>query len=356
MVLCHFSGLLFPGAPSWFTKETAGLANFVGFFFVLSGFILAYTYQAKFQDGKTTVREFLGARFARIYPACIFALAVALPSFLFINVRLHVNSLELGLYCLASMVLVKSWIPFYQWPGISPWNGPMWSIETEFFFYLCFPFLIKPLGRLSSRGNLNLFVACALTLTLLGLAYDFRPGHTANEPFTGAFELIHSSPYVCILEFIMGIVLFNWSTNLSATTIELLRSKAPAAGVVLVIAYLAGNLWLPEISVFHGIPSVIFSLAILFSFVSESKAKGLSHPVMVYLGEISYSLYLLHIPVRLCFDLLSKIIHPLQKLQVSLSPVYALTMIFVSGGLAAFCYRFVEDPYRRKLRAYFARM
>lgn len=206
VILCHFSDLLFPGQSESFLKIWKGMANFVGFFFILSGFILAYNYQARFLKGKTTVKDFLAARFARIYPALIFSLTIAFPTYLFLNIRTHTPPLELGLYSLGTLLMIKTWLPFLAWENVSPWNGPTWSIETEFFFYLCFPFLIKPLSKLKLKANLFTWVSLVTVMTAACFGYDFWAGNGGKEPFHGAFELIHSSPYFCVLEFILGIV------------------------------------------------------------------------------------------------------------------------------------------------------
>ena len=80
VVLFHMRVIgILPGGPWWFHNFAS--IGFVGvnFFFVLSGFILVYTY-----DGPDlNVRKFWWARFARIYPAYILSLVVAAPFFFF---------------------------------------------------------------------------------------------------------------------------------------------------------------------------------------------------------------------------------------------------------------------------------
>ena len=112
----------------------------VGFFFVLSGFILSYQYFDRVQAGQFSAREFLIARFARIYP-------VHLLNFLVVAGLLAVKTwpwegalppggslvtlVDVG----ATIALVHSWVPSFA----LTFNFPSWSISTEFFFYLCFP-------------------------------------------------------------------------------------------------------------------------------------------------------------------------------------------------------------------------
>ena len=351
VVLCHFSDLLFPHFPEIFLKVTKGMANFVGFFFILSGFILAYNYQTKFLSGKTTIREFLVARFARIYPACFFSLAIALPAFLYVNVRTHAPITSVASYALASLLLIKTWLPFVSWDGVTAWNGPMWSIETEFFFYLCFPFLIRPLSKLNLFRSWVAWGSLAVVMTALSLAYDTALTRDGGEAFKGAFELFHSSPYFCVLEFAFGIVTYNIASQMAPAQIESIKRQMVWAFPMLVVSYIALNVSMPTMSVFHGLPAIVFSLIILGSYTEAGILKALGSATFVYLGEVSYSLYLLHIPVREIFQLSERVIKPLATLEHAAPPVFAALIISASLGLAAACYKYVEAPMRKKIRA-----
>ncbi len=349
VVLCHFSEFLFPNQSPIFLSLWKGMANFVGFFFILSGFILAYNYQAKMVAGTTTVRSFLVARFARIYPALIFSLLVALPAFLYLNLKLHTPAQSLLTYSLSSVLLIKTWLPFASWSGISAWNAPTWSIETEFFFYLCFPFLLRPFSKLSIRSIISLWIA--LVGLMIGAAASFdvfspRPG---IEPFFGAFEFLHSSPYFCVLEFALGILTFNLARNLPQQTLSYLRNNSRWIFALLVGSYLGLNLTLPIMSRYHGIPAIVFSSVILLSYTSPVSLKFLQSPKFLYLGETSYSLYLLHSPVLGLFLLGAKTVGPLAYLKQELPPIFAISAIATSFGLAAFCHKFVEVPWRTRI-------
>lgn len=350
VVLCHFNHLLFPGQSETASQIWKGMANFVGFFFVLSGFILAYNYQSKFVSGEVTSRTFLVARFARIYPALVFSLLIALPAFLFVNHQLNTSIPLLGGYSLGSILLIKTWLPFVNWGDISPWNGPIWSIETEFFFYLCFPFLIRPLSRLKLSSNFWVWTALAIGMVIVFGLYDRAAAPTGQQPFFGAFELFHSSPYLCIFEFIFGIVTYNIARELPEKTLQTLKNNTVWIFPLLAISYGALNVVLPTMSRFHGLPAIIFSLVILLSYTSPRSLRLLQTPTFLYLGEISYSLYLLHIPTFTIYSYLCKLIKPLNTIQQNFPPIYALLVIGTTLALAAFCMRVVEIPWRKKLR------
>jgi peptidoglycan/LPS O-acetylase OafA/YrhL len=114
----------------------------VSFFFVLSGFILAYVYWDDFQGGVTrpAYRRYAVARFARIYPAYVLGLLLITFLYDFINwkmargVRLSaepVTSWLMNLFALQTFSL--------SYATQQVWNGPAWSISTEFGFYILCP-------------------------------------------------------------------------------------------------------------------------------------------------------------------------------------------------------------------------
>ena len=107
-------------------------------------------------------------------------------------------------------------------------------------------------------------------------------------------------------------------------------------------------------SLYHGWDAVLFSVVILGSYTQTRTLRLLETPTLVYLGEISFSLYLLHIPVRGLFEFGSKVIAPLAHLREAAPVIYAGSIILSSGMMAAFCYRFVEEPWRKRLRSLFS--
>ena len=354
VVLCHFSDLLIGHRSEILVRIMVGMANFVGFFFILSGFILAYNYQSRFISGSTTVREFLTARFARIYPAVVFSLLVALPSFLFITLRSHTTPLQITGYAVASLLLIKTWLPFVKWNAMADWNGPMWSIETEFFFYLCFPFLVCPLSKLNLKQNFTAWITLAVAMIGLSFGYDVWLSRNGVEAFRGAYDLFHSSPYFCILEFVIGIVTYNISIQLAPGQLDWIKGSMKSAFPMIVLSYVGINAFLTQMSVVHGLPAILFSLVILGTYTEPSILKALGTTTFVFLGEISYSLYLLHIPVRRIFEFGCLKIKPLASLQQMAPPLFALLIILTSLGLASFCFRSIETPWRKKLRSAFA--
>ena len=109
----------------------------VSFFFVLSGFIIAYNYQKKISENKITKRAFWVARIARIYPLHWLTLfiAVALGNYIIAS-----GAIDWLKHFLASLTLTNAYIPKADY--FFSFNSPSWSLCCEQLFYLCFPFLI----------------------------------------------------------------------------------------------------------------------------------------------------------------------------------------------------------------------
>lgn len=124
----------------------------VSCFFVLSGFILSYAYP-KIEGLKSTLQFFV-ARIGRICPTHIMASLLSI-------VFLHANFWQpegnaFPWITLANFSMVHGWI--LEQPSYFSFNPPSWSISTEFFFYLCFPFLLYQLWVSKCRKEPDLVV------------------------------------------------------------------------------------------------------------------------------------------------------------------------------------------------------
>ena len=125
----------------------------VALFFLLSGFILSYTYEGHV-EGRKEFASFWEARFARIYPVYFLALLLALP----FQHRLTLGSASSVIF------MVQAWNPLHrEWAG--SWNYPAWSLSVEAFFYVFFPFIQRQISRMSDRAlSVMIFVMGVLCI------------------------------------------------------------------------------------------------------------------------------------------------------------------------------------------------
>ena len=116
---------------------------FVGFFFLLSGFILAYNYADRPNLSK---RDFWVARFSRLYPVYLAALVISYQM-LASEWGAHSRA-EFWQGFLLTPLLLQGWFPNLA----TFWNTVAWTLSCEFMLYLAFPWLVRiPLPRRESR-------------------------------------------------------------------------------------------------------------------------------------------------------------------------------------------------------------
>lgn len=307
---------------SWFGLDTLFSRGHLGvdFFFILSGFIIHHVYRDVFASGVSArdARRFVLYRFARVWPLHIVTMLGALALYaaavlVFNRVPADVASYS-PVAILANVAMVQSWFGFG-----SP-NVPAWSISAEWAAYLAFPFLCWALLRLPLLG----WAAVALVAWLL----------TGTEFATHPLGRIACG-------FTLGICLREAEGRFG-----IVRRFGRWTGLLL-LTVLIGSCWvLPETML---IPYVAgFSLLILaLSNPRDLLGRAAARPWAVYLGEISFALYMCHAVVWSAFKNVIRIAAPGLD-PVSPLPVLAGTVLSLVA--AAVLYHCVEVPGRDLLR------
>jgi len=286
------------------------LGQGVSFFFVLSGFVLSYAYP-KFSTLKDVLR-FLWARFARIWPAHIASLLLMLcivPSVLW-----YVSPSHPYWYSIANLLMVHSWIPFREsYLGL---NGVSWSISTEFFFYLCFPFLVY---QWQKTWPVKIVLVVSLLICIILMSNIFQLPPSSSYSGVGIHALIYVSPISRLFEFTLGIIacgLFHsmkyQANKLSFSGASIIEFFIVSLVVIVMwatkqlainnnLALLIGNAGIAWFK--SSGSSIIFSIfIIIFAFQRGILSNILRYPIFVLLGEVSFSLYLVHTIVLKYFD------------------------------------------------------
>ena len=318
----HFPNSL--GSDSILIKMTAFGSNGVDLFFMLSGFIITYSYTVEFQSFTWfTYRHFLYKRLSRIYPAHLFALGllVMLGIALFITGR-DITSLGPVTDLVQEVLMVNNWNP---WDVRLSWNAPNWSISAEWSAYLLFPLLLVLVRSIPRRF---LFLLVALLPLLMVLSYRL-----------GRAEF---GPVRIMTEFTCGIALYYiWqamSPNLLWSQIGLL-----CAIIYIPIGILLGIAGINVRWEIILVPPLLLSLALNTGSVTRFFAR----PLPEYLGRVSYSLYITHFPVILGTRFI--FLNPLVKNSLLLTTIFVLGEIVLVYMLAHFTYHRVEEPSRKWL-------
>jgi len=342
VVLSHYRELHLLNTPAAFFDFVDGGRSAVSLFFVLSGFILTYTYRDELAT--RSPRDFYVARVARIYPNILLALALAsIPTVWLLATRDDARLLDwfalkssvglsLAVSFVAQVLLLVAWFPF---AAINqPWNGPATSVSCEAFFYALFPFILARCVKLRARTLVVAMIGIWIAQGLMMLFF------IAAFPVSRSYFLAIELPLCRIAEFIFGIG--------AALAFQHLRSRGVAMhrhGIALVAVSLAIlsalALWQPVSPVFYP-QGPFFATLILGLALLEKPVLGLlNRRWLIKLGEASYALFLIHVPLAY-----------LALLSGFDTDNGWIPLVFtLMASIAVF--NLFEEPMRRKIRGHF---
>ena len=314
----------------------------VDFFFILSGFILSHVYLQRQAEGRLDYWNFVSRRIARIYPMHLVTL-VGMIAFGVLAHRLGLSFAgpwapdeffalgpgEVPREVMAQLLLIHAW-------GASDglhFNAPSWSISAELFAYLMFPLFTFGLNRVAKRPGIALAGVVGFILI-----FAFAVGVGAKRQL---FEMSWNIGVLRIIpDFLFGIALYRfgsiWSAGaraarigLAVTTVALIALVALQAPIVL----------------------VVLALGLVILLCADAERAGFLAPIRgdfaVLLGEVSYSVYILHFPFGIAFYGL------LLKTQLSGGLVWAVALLIVGSIgvtlLSWLSHRLIEIPARNRL-------
>jgi peptidoglycan/LPS O-acetylase OafA/YrhL len=306
-----------PQAALWLSKSVAVGGFGVALFFVLSSYLITeLLIREHRQSGKLDVKSFYVRRALRIWPLYFFFLILV---YLVIR-QTSVYALP-GKFLLPMFLLVGNWaVVFYNGMGYSV-AGPFWSISVEEQFYLVWPLVI------ARFGVKHLKRICVATIILGNVS------RLIMEKNGAGFIAFWCST-------------FTWLDAIAAGALVsvLLRGRAPyrsfrqrcfliTGGLVLwiVLARVTSFLVYPDVV---GYPLIVAgSVRILLGFLGS----GIANPILVYLGRISYGLYVWHV---LALALITRLFPKYSFLN-------ALAGLALTILIASISYRWLEEPFLR---------
>ena len=307
----------------------------VDFFFVLSGFIMSYTYLTAFRAHRPgAYRDFLARRFARIMPLHITMILVAAA---------------LGIASIALTGRNMFWDGAFTWPDLvanflllpgigigENYNLPTWSISTEMIAYLAFPFLAAGVfsqQRWIAGGTLGVVVAVLglLATNKVRLSLDYWEGPT--------------NVLRCFAEFALGMIAFR---SCGSAQLRAILSRDSAA-VLLSIACAAALLLRVDLPAALMFPFLVIAFA-----TNTSRAGGaLAARPLHFLGVVSYSIYLIHFPLGPLAETLAQ-----RLLEANASAAAAIAFAFIATAAVVPCawlaFEIIERPGRDFVRRLFS--
>lgn len=339
VVIYHFARPALTGWPAPVQNLAGSGYTAVSLFFLLSGFLLSYSYLNAQGELRGTRRSFYASRFARIYPAYLLAFLLAAPTNLLWSGRIHsfpVAAVKLLASALIVLSLHQAWTPWTAWC----WNFPAWSVSVETFFYFAFPWIGPRLARLRLSACIQAAGALWLVSLAAPTALFLMKGTTGAPGLSDHLQMVvEFNPLLRLPEFMIGIFLGRaYSLGLTFPRGSQTLSYVSALCLCLVLAFYP---FLPHPLLANGLLAPLFALLIL----SLAPGKGwlacfLSRPLVVMLGEASYGLYILQIPVSYWLRM------PPPHHSLRTFGLYLL--ILLSAALLS--WRWVESPLRTRLR------
>jgi len=313
---------------------------FVGFFFLLSGFILAYNYADRPTLNK---RDFWRARFARLYP--IYLLSLVLFAGMLGGEWQARSHPEFFAGVLLTPLLLQGWNPWLA----TFWNTVAWTLSCEAIFYFAFPWIIR-LRWPKTPGRL---IALLLGIWAIGLIpHSFylllNPDHLAGpaDRYSSGFWIrtLKYTPLAYTCTFLAGITLAKLQGSLTLAA----RHRAWVAGLSL----LALGLFfakvvdhVPYILMHGGFLVPLFSALVIGLSGQNIFASFFAWKPIELLGQASYALFLLHFN----FINLLRNHHIPERLHLAAYDPwvsYAATLVLAIAAMY-----FVERPARRAILA-----
>lgn len=284
----HYVCLIQPwigtGSLTWEIGEQLRSIGHAGvdLFFVLSGYLI---YGAMIRRHRPFL-DFMGKRIARIYPTflVVFGLYLLLSYVFPERSKIPTNAEAAGVYLLQNLLFLPGMI------DVEPMIVVSWSLSYEFFFYLTIPAVVAAL-KLREWSPKNRLLLFGLITALGYFYYYFNHGH------------------VRLLMFVSGIVLFEIQKQ------ELIRAKRWsglallifAVAIMVLVAKLDAKGWIRHVTMY-----VCFAALCLECFtIRDATARLFSFTPLRWLGNISYSYYLIHgLTLKFAFLVLAKVHAP----------------------------------------------
>lgn len=327
----HFLEPFHPNWPPLFLHFIMHGYNAVDLFFILSGFVMTLSSKKLFEGGVTghAYSTFMKRRFARIYPI-YFILTIA---YFILKFKLK----GWGAFAI-NLTLLQILFPFTD--GIV---GPSWSLSAEWVIYLIFPFLLLLIYRVKSKAwNIVCLILGFGLLAYVALDNSaFLNGFQPLPHINGDLDRFRcfSALLRCLSEYIIGVTIYKlYAENHTRYARYYHYPALPAAVLILVCLFIHNS----DLMLVLGFALLIFSCSTDTGIV----ARLLGWTPVYFLGEISYSLYLVHEIV----DRTDKYVFKHHFTGSYLTPVNVLLYVGVVIFLSWVGYRFVEVPAREYLR------
>lgn len=315
----------------------------VSFFFVLSGFLITYLLFTERKNTKTiSIKNFYLRRVFRIWP--LYFLVIGFGAFFYWQIvpALHLNfenayphGLAVLLYTFFLANLMNS---LYHVGGILHIT---WSIAVEEQFYLFWAPLVKSVTKNSLRliiitGIISLSVNILNTINVFELSKEWQSFINTLQFHYMAIGALFAWLLFYKRDWLLSLPVFN-NKILQVVLLSLLTSY-----FFFYTKTVAGEILTP-------LPlGFLFAWLIITVSSSGKCIINLERPWLNYLGKISYGIYMFHMPVVYASSFFFQKMNSITKHPVIYFPLFYAMVFSITIAIAAFSYRFIEQPILRK--------
>ena len=326
----------------------------VDFFFVLSGFVIGYAYDDRWD--KMTTWGFFKRRLVRLHPMVIMGTVVGLCFYLFGQCpQFGLDGFAEGWKVFLAFGLALFMIPVGPgldvrgWGEMNPLNGPQWSLTYEYIGNILYAFIFRRLPNIILAIVTAAAAFCTLDLCLnwnvFGLLTEARDPHiyTVIGGWCLSSEQIYIGFTRLLYPFLSGLLLSRIGKKIT------LKGGFWWCSLLLVAIFSMPCVGGPE-NILNGIYNAgcilfIFPLIVMIGAGSQIKGEK-SAKICTFLGELSYPLYITHYPV-LYMQMNWAWNHPEAPLYAHI--LVAVSSVLISIGLAYACLKLYDIPVRRWL-------
>lgn len=299
----------------------------VSFFYLLSGFVMMFAYGKK---ANIHLSSYFQARFARVYPVYLLALLLVLIHYVLNHQEIDYSGLLLNAFA------IQAWIPA---KAIS-FNSPAWSLAVEFFFYAIFPFVLKYMYKkeIFYKSAIAIILFWIISQLVFNLMYH-------SSMYTGVDSNMHNFlyyfPLMHVSSFLVGTLAGYYFLNINRQV----QRNYDAALLAIIALFIVILKYPTGLNYHNGLLAIMFvPFIILLSLNNGWMTKIFNLPAFVFLGEISYGMYILQYPVFTWSRSALKFIGCTSK-----APIFYISFIIlvIVSGLS---YYYVETPLRNRIR------
>ncbi len=300
----------------------------VSFFFMLSGFILSYSYYSK--KNIDSFSKFIFRRISKIYPIHLLMLILTI-------IFLFINGNSISIYNIFyNIFLIQSWNsdPSVYW-GI---NAVSWSISDELFFY----FLFIPLCRM----RLKWLIFITFLILIIYLSIFIIHNESSYSKYALFFRWVfYISPAIRLIGFIAGILSFHAYEKIKLIKLDNYYNLMELSSIIIFSLFIYMSIHynvnkLLRWDIYYTIP--LSFIIISFSFQKGIISRILNNKIFVFLGNASFSLYMIHyLTIELILKFFTKkgTIDNILRIFIYL-PFVSISVIF----LASVVYLYFEKP------------